>query len=50
MFADARFIEIKKAAQIELQSKNIDIDEYLKRAIKQSILRYLKNFRMLSIS
>ncbi|HJZ23212.1 MAG TPA: class II D-tagatose-bisphosphate aldolase, non-catalytic subunit [Candidatus Babeliales bacterium] len=50
MFADARFIEVKKAAQIELQSKNIDIDEYLKMAIKQSILRYLKNFRMLSIS
>jgi hypothetical protein len=50
VFADPCFIEIKQSAQKKLQKTGIDIDVYLKEQVKQSILRYLKLFRLLSLS
>lgn len=50
VFADSRFKEIKDQAQLALNSKGIDIDEFLKDRVKKSILRYLKHFRLANIS
>lgn len=38
--------EIKAAATQELSLKGIDLDSYLKQQVKKSILRYLRNFRL----
>ena len=46
VFSDPEFIEIKSHAKTELQKHNIDLDEYLKSKVKKSIMRYLKNFRL----
>lgn len=48
VFSDPKFGEIKVQAKNELQKQNIDLDEYLKTKIKESIMRYLKNFRLLA--
>ena len=47
-FSKPEFIEIKNKAKKILFTKNIDLDLTLKEAIKKSIYRYLKNFRMVS--
>ncbi|OGK18254.1 tagatose-6-phosphate kinase [Candidatus Roizmanbacteria bacterium RIFCSPLOWO2_12_FULL_40_12] len=47
VFSKPEVIEIKKKAQIRL--KNISIDEYLKAKISDSIMRYLRNFRLLNL-
>jgi len=46
VFSDLSFGEIKECAKKELQNYNIDLDEYLRTKIKESIMRYLKNFRL----
>ena len=38
--------ELKKSASIELSKKDINLDSYLQSKVKESILRYLKNFRV----
>ena len=50
VFADSRFIELKTMAQTELLRKNIILDDYLKNCVKRSILRYMKNFRLLGLT
>jgi len=45
-FACEDFKEIKAEASCELKRKDIELDMYLKHSIKENILRYLKNFRM----
>lgn len=50
VFSDPEFVEIKSHAITELQSHNIDLDEYLKAQIKKSIMRYLTNFRLVGRS
>lgn len=44
-FSDSRFTTIKRKAQKQL--KDIRIDDYLKDRVADSILRYLKHFRLL---
>lgn len=46
VFSEPEFGEIKKCAEKELQNHSIDLDEYLKTKVKESIMRYLKNFRL----
>ena len=46
VFSTTEGIEIKKQAMHALQQKKVDLSEYLKEAVKQSILRYLINFRL----
>jgi len=47
IFSDPEFGEIKANATAELQKHNIYLDEYLKSKVKESIMRYLKNFRLI---
>lgn len=47
VFSHPECVEIKKEIQRQLTVKNIDLEEYLKAAVKQSILRYLRCFRLL---
>lgn len=46
VFSDPEFIEIKAQVKTELQNHGIELDEYLKLKVKESIMRYLKNFRL----
>ena len=46
IFADTRFVEIKRQAEKELKKKNILLDDYLRNAVKKSIYRYMKSFRL----
>tara|TARA_B100000073_G_scaffold348470_1_gene367569 strand:- start:6706 stop:7869 length:1164 start_codon:yes stop_codon:yes gene_type:complete len=39
--------ELKKKASIELNKRDILLDDYLENMVKESILRYLKNFRII---
>lgn len=48
IFASKKFIELKKEAKKFLQKKNMNLDDELKKQIKISILRYLKNFRLIN--
>lgn len=48
LFSNSEIIEIKRQAQSKLKSKNIIIDDILKDSVKQSILRYLKHFRLVN--
>lgn len=45
IFSDPKFIEIKKQAQSKL--KNVNIDNILKKEIKNCIKRYLKSFELI---
>ena len=47
VFSKSDFLEIKAIAKKELSSKMIDLDEYLINCVKNSILRYLKNFNLI---
>jgi len=49
VFARPEFIEIKKKAAKKLQRKGIILDEYLKNQVKNGILRYLYNFRLVGV-
>lgn len=46
VFAKDACQELKKEAANELSKKGIDLESYLKEQVKQSILRYLVNFRL----
>lgn len=46
IFATQEFLEIKKIAAQELIKSDLVLEDYLKREVKSSIYRYLKNFRM----
>lgn len=48
-FAHPEVIDIKNAASTILEKKGIDLDSYLKSCVKESIMRYIKNFRMVRI-
>jgi tagatose-1,6-bisphosphate aldolase non-catalytic subunit AgaZ/GatZ len=48
VFATPECRELKAGAAQDLQRKGIDLDGHLKGAVKRSIKRYLKNFRMVS--
>ena len=45
-FSKPEFIEIKNKAERILFTKDIKLNDVLKKAIKNSIYRYLYNFRM----
>jgi len=46
VFSSPECKEIKAEATQELNSKGIDLDLFLKQQVKNSILRYLRNFRL----
>lgn len=46
VFSKPEVTELKAEAGIALEGKGIQLDEYLKQQVKQSILRYLRNFRL----
>ena len=46
VFAHPECKELKAKARKDLAGKNIDLDSYLKDQVKQSIMRYLVNFRL----
>jgi tagatose-1,6-bisphosphate aldolase non-catalytic subunit AgaZ/GatZ len=46
VFSKAECIELKAEAAKELFLKGIDLEQYLKAQVKESILRYLRNFRL----
>lgn len=46
VFSTPQGREIKAEAARELAARNIDLDEHLKSQVKQSILRYLRSFRL----
>ena len=48
IFSNPEFIQIKKEAENILKSKNIILNTFLKEQVKNSIFRYLKNFRLAS--
>lgn len=47
IFSGQEFKEIKMEAINLLAAKNIDLEDHLKGAVKNSIIRYLKNFRLI---
>jgi len=48
VFSKPEVQELKKEAAKELKQKDINLDAYLKQHLKQSIMRYLRNFRLVS--
>ena len=46
IFSTNNFKELKNKAKYELNKKEINLDKVLKNDIKNSILRYLKNFKL----
>ncbi len=46
VFSDPNFIELKKESERELAKKNIRLDDVLINDVKQSIMRYVRNFRL----
>lgn len=46
VFATSQFQEIKKQAAVQLEAKKIDIDSELKKTVKQSIMRYVRHFKL----
>lgn len=46
IFSTSEFLEIKNNLKSFLLKKNIDLDSYIQKAIKESIFRYLINFRL----
>lgn len=48
IFSKPESIELIAEASIKLQKKNIDLNQYLKDQVKASILRYIRNFRLIT--
>lgn len=48
VFAKPECVELKAEAASELARKGINLDDYLKQQVKQSILRYLTHFRLVA--
>lgn len=48
VFSDDRVLDIKRDVQATYRRTGGDLDDDLKTAVKQSILRYMKNFRLMS--
>ncbi len=46
VFSKPEFIELKNQVKYDLKKKNIDLEKILKEAVKNNIMRYLKNFRL----
>lgn len=46
VFATLQFQEIRNQLEVEVKKKGIHLDEYLKKKIRESIFRYLINFRL----
>ena len=47
VFSTPKCRDLKKEASQELIKKGIDLDKFLKESIKKSIIRYLRNFRLI---
>jgi hypothetical protein len=48
IFSSDQFIKLKKEAKSALKKNNINLDRELRLAVSNSILRYAKNFRLVS--
>ena len=49
VFSNPEVLELKKEATLELEKKCINLEAYLKQQVKLSILRYLRNFRLVRV-
>jgi tagatose-1,6-bisphosphate aldolase non-catalytic subunit AgaZ/GatZ len=49
VFSFPEIIEVKNLASVELKKISIDLELFLKNQVKNSILRYMKNFRLVNI-
>ncbi len=49
VFSRPECIELKVEAHVALVRKGIDLEQHLKQAVKQSIFRYLRNFRLVRV-
>jgi hypothetical protein len=49
VFSKPECLELKKRASKDLAKNNIDLESHLKNEVKESIFRYLKNFRMVGV-
>jgi len=49
VFSNPEVLELKKEAALELEKKFINLEAYLKQQVKLSILRYLRNFRLVRL-
>ena len=47
IFATPNCVELKAEASRELAQRGIELEQHLKQQVKQSILRYLSNFRLM---
>ncbi|DAB29069.1 MAG TPA: hypothetical protein CFH84_11555 [Sulfurimonas sp. UBA12504] len=47
IFADEQIKQMKQKVAKELLKQNVDLDEYLKTLVKQSMLRYMQLFKMI---
>lgn len=50
VFSRAECVEVKAEAAVELNGKGMDLEQYLKQKVKQSISRYLRNFRLIGVA
>jgi len=50
VFARPECVELKQRAASALRTRDIDLEAHLKAAVKASILRYLRNFRLVRAS
>ena len=48
VFSKDECVALKAEAAVELKKKGVDLESFLKAQVKQSILRYLRNFRLVS--
>jgi len=49
VFAYPEFVELMDEASVELNKKGIDLKQHLKEQIKVSIIKYLRNFRLIRL-
>jgi tagatose-1,6-bisphosphate aldolase non-catalytic subunit AgaZ/GatZ len=50
VFSSPECLELKAEAKLALDSKGIVLEQHLKQEVKQSILRYLRNFRLVKMA
>jgi tagatose-1,6-bisphosphate aldolase non-catalytic subunit AgaZ/GatZ len=50
VFSSQECLELKAEAKLALDSKGIVLEQHLKQEVKQSILRYLRNFRLVKMA
>jgi tagatose-1,6-bisphosphate aldolase non-catalytic subunit AgaZ/GatZ len=50
VFSQIDFASVVQQVRLKLKSSGVELDDYLKENIKQSIIRYMTNFRLMGVS